>query len=170
MNFLCSLQLSGMTEVWELLSTHYSDELSTYKTLQSTVASIDRGEMVLPPEALTIPPIQQLKPVFHFSDHASFSHLGQDPAGIVGEFMTFAAAMESLRSIVAGTAGFTLNAWRCLEGLEYNVNLVEFLMQDFTRVYLQAINVQSDDPLERRRRFGLLMDALIDRVESSEAV
>lgn len=160
-----------MTEVWDLLRQHYPDELATYKALQSTVTSIDQGQVVLPPDSLTIPPIQHLKPAFHFTEQnmAGFLPIQQDHS-IVGEFTSTAAAMDALRGVVAGTASFVGNAWRRLEGLQYNVNLMEFLMQDFTRVYLQAINVQSDSPLERRRRFGLLMDALVDRIESSEAV
>lgn len=160
-----------MTEVWDLLKTHYPDELATYKTLQSTITAIDQGQSVLPPESLTIPPIQHLKSIFHFTEQnmPAFPPTHQDHS-IVGEFMCTAMAMDTLRSIVKGTANFTVNAWRKLESLQYNVNLMEFLMQDFTRVYLQSINVQSDDPIERRRRFGMLMDALLDRIESSESV
>ena len=135
------------------------------------IASIDKGEEVLAPEKLIIPPIQHLKPVFHFSEQnmVGFIPVHYDYS-IVGEYTSIATGLHALRQIVAHTAGFTINAWRTLEGLQYNIKLMEFLMQDFTRAYLQSMNVQSDDPLERRRRFGLLMDALIDRVESSEAV
>ena len=160
-----------MTEVWDLLKTHYAEELAAYRELQSSITAIDQGQGVLPPGTLTIPPIQHLKPVFHFTETnmVGFPPSQQDRS-IVGEFTNIAMAMEQLRAIVAGTATFAVNAYKNLEGLEYNVNLMEFLTQDFTRVYLQAIGVQSDDPLERRRRFGLLMEALVDRIESSEAV
>lgn len=170
-NLSPSLQLGEMSEVWDILNTHFPNEAALYKTLQSTVAAIDQGETALSLEHLTIPPIQQLKSVFHFTEQnmVGFPPVHLDHS-IVGEFTSLAAARECLRLIVANTATFTLNAWRSLENLQYNVNLMEFLMQDFTRVYLESINVHSDSPLERRRRFGLLMDALIDRVESSEAV
>ncbi len=160
-----------MSDVWELLGSHYPDEVSTYKTLQGVVTSIDQGEEVIAPEKLVIPPIQHLKAVFHFSEQnmVGFVPVHQDYS-IVGEYTSITTGLNALRSIVAHTTSFTVNGWRTLEGLQYNVKLVEFLTQDFTRVYLQAINVQSEDPLERRRRFGLLVDALIDRVESNESV
>lgn len=139
--------------------------------LQSTITAIDQGEAVLSQENLTIPPIQHLKAVFHFTEQnmVGFAPFHREYS-IMGEFLDMTMGMEVLRTIIANSVAFTVNAWRKLEGLQYNVNLMEFLTQDFTRVYLQAINVQSDDPLERRRRFGLLMDALIDRVQSSESV
>ena len=160
-----------MSEVWELLGSHYPEELATYKTLQGVVASIDRGEEVLPHHQLIIPPIQHLRAVFHFSEQSmvGFAPVQQDHS-IVGEYASVTTGLDALKQIVAHTASFTVNAWKTLERLQYNVKLMEFFTQDFTRVYLQAINVQSDDPLERRRRFGLLMDALIDRVESNESV
>lgn len=160
-----------MSEVWDLLNSHFPDETATYQTLQATIASIDRGDTAFSLDHLTIPPIQQLKSVFHFTEQnmVGFPPIHPDHS-IVGELTSLAAGHEALRLIVANTANFTFNAWKSLEELQYNVNLMEFLMQDFTRVYLQSINVHSDSPLERRRRFGLLMDALVDRVESSESV
>jgi hypothetical protein len=160
-----------MSEVWGLLKSHYSAEAALYKTLQATIATIDKGDPALSLEHLTIPPIQQLKSVFHYTEQnlISFPPVPMEHS-IIGDFTSLAAGHESLRLIIANTAAFTYNSWRILEGLQYNVNLIEFLTQDFTRVYLQSINVHSDSPLERRRRLGLLMDALIDRVESSESV
>lgn len=166
------VQLKEMSEVWSLLDSHFPEEAATYKTLQATIAAVDQGETVLTREHLTIPPIQQLKAVFHFTEQSmgGFAPPAHQDRSIVGEYMSLAAGLEALRVLVASTTQFTLNAWRTLQGLQYNANLMEFLMQDFTRVYLQAISVHSDSPLERRRRLGLLMDALIDRVESSESV
>lgn len=166
-----SSQLTSMSEVWDLLGSHYPEEFATYKILQCTVTSIDQGETVLPVEQLTIPPIQHLKHVFHFTEQnmAGFVPVHPDHS-IVGELMDTSKSLEALRTVVANTTSFTLNAWKSLQSLQYNAHLMEFFTQDFTRIYLQAIGVQSDDPLERRRRFGLLMEALVDRVESSEAV
>ena len=100
---------------------------------------------------------------------SGFSPNRQD-CSIVGEFLNTTSGFGALRVIISNTAQFTVNAWKKLRDLKYNVTLMEFLMQDFTRIYLQSLNVHNDDPLERRRRLGLLMDALVDRVESSESV
>ena len=160
-----------MSEVWDLLNSHFPEEMATYKGLQSTISAIDQGQMVLPHEHLTIPPIQHLKPVFNFTEQkmSGFSPNRQD-CSIVGEFLNTTSGFGALRVIISNTAQFTVNAWKKLRDLKYNVTLMEFLMQDFTRIYLQSLNVHNDDPLERRRRLGLLMDALVDRVESSESV
>lgn len=168
---MLSVQLADMTEVWELLNSHFPEEAATYKDLQGIIATLDTGEAELAYEHLAIPPIQHLKAVFNFTEQSTVVFGSAHPDhSIVGEYTSVTSGLASLRDIEAHMVSFTVNAWRHLEGLQYNVNLMEFLMQDFTRVYLQAINVHSDSPLERRRRFGLLMDALVDRVESNESV
>lgn len=160
-----------MSDLWALLDSHYPDETATYKSLQTTVTSLEDGDRVLPLDDLMIPAIQPLRSLFHFTD----SHMmGAAPVRqdlvVVKDFIELATKMELLRDVVSGTSKMTVNAWKKLESLQYNANLMEFFTQDFTRVYLQSINVHSDDPLERRRRCGLLMTALVDRVESSETV
>ena len=160
-----------MTEVWKLLNSQFPDEAATYKDLQGIFATLNTGEAVLSYDHLAIPPIQHLKAIFNFTEQNMIGFGSAHPDhSVVGEYTNVTSGLASLRDIVAHTASFTVNAWKHLEGLQYNVNLMEFLMQDFTRVYLQAINVNSDSPMERRRRFGLLMDALMDRVESNESV
>ncbi len=160
-----------MSDLWSLLENHFPREAATYKTLKETLASIDQGKAFLSTDHLVIPPIQHLKPIFHFNDQSmiGFAPVRHDHS-VVGEYTDMTTALEFMHTIVSGSVQFTVNAWKQLEGLQYNVTLMEFLTQDYTRVYLQSINVHSDDPMERRRRFGLLMDALIDRVESNESV
>ena len=161
-----------MADLWQLLRSQYPDDMKTFKTLQDVVASLEEGHPVLSPDDLVIPAIQPLRDIFHFTDPVAPGHtpaVRQDLA-VVREFSDVASKMDTLRDIVSGTAKLTTNAWKKLQHLQYNFNLVEFFSQDFTRVYLQSMNVVADDPMERKRRCALLMDALIDRVESSEAV
>ena len=161
-----------MADLWALLGTHYTEDMETYKSLLGVVSALEEGSPVLSPDDLVIPAIQPLRDLFHFTDPCAPGNsppMRQDLV-VVREFSDLASRMDWLRDIVSGTSRMTVNAWKKLQSLQYNFSLVEFFSQDFTRVYLQTMNVVSDDPMERRRRCGLLMDALIDRVESSESV
>ncbi len=163
-----------MADLWQLLRTQHPEDMATYESLHGILSSLEQGCTTLPLDDLVIPAIQPLREFFHFSDPSVPGPsppltMRQDLAA-VRDFSDLASKMDSLRDIVSGAARMTENAWHKLHHLQYNFNLVEFFSQDFTRVYLQSMNVVSDDPMERRRRCALLMDALIDRVESSEAV
>ena len=89
---------------------------------------------------------------------------------LVGEYSSLTCGLDGIHTIVANVARFSFNARRKLDGLRYDASLMDFFMQDTTRLYLQSINVHVDSPIERRRRFGVLLNALVERVESCESV
>ena len=121
-------------------------------------------------EQLTIPAVQHLKTVYHFIEPSMPGHLSSEDKSLVGEYWSLACGLDGIRNIVSHTSQFSFNARSKLEGRKYDAGLMDFFLSDFTRVYLQSIGVHVDDPMERRRRFAVLMDALVVRVEASETV
>lgn len=161
-----------MVEVWDLLRANFPKAASAHKELLSIISNLNEGITMFSTENLTIPAIQHLKTVFHFSEPSSLQ--GYNPSGddrsFVGEYWSLACGLDGIRTIVSHTSQFSFNARTKLGGRKYDAQLMDFFAQDFTRVYLQSIGVHVDDPLERRRRFGVLMDALVVRVDASESV
>lgn len=159
------MQLACMSDLWALLHSHHPDDFATYTSLQAVASSLEEGNYIVSLDDITIPAIQPLREVFNFKDpYMGVVPIRQDLIDVM-QLSDLALKMEVLHDIVSATSRMTVNAWRKLEGLQYNVNLMEFLMQDFTRVYLQSINnTHCDDPLERRRKCSLLMDVLADRI------
>ena len=153
-----------MTDIWTFLNSYFPEESATYKSLQAVLSTLEEGNHLLSLDDLTIPAIQPLKPIFDYADPYT---MGVAPSHqVVNELAELASKMEALRNIVSGTSRMTINAWRKLAKLQYNVNLMEFFTQDFTRIYLQSINnVHCDNPLERQRKCSLLMTVLADRAE-----
>lgn len=160
-----------MTEVWDLLNQHFPDAASSHRDLLSMIDNIKNGVAMYSTEQLTIPAIQHLKAVFHFSELpiAGFP-IAEEDLSLVGEYSSLCTGLDGVRTIVANASLFSYNARRRLDGLRYDANLVDFFMQDTIRLYLQSISVHVDDPTERRRRFNVLLDALVMRVNSSESV
>lgn len=160
-----------MSEVWDLLNQHFSEAASTYKDLMSVIGNIKSGVAMYSTEQLTIPAIQHLKAVFHFSEQPIPGFpIAEEDLSLLGEYSSLCTGLDGVRAIVANTSFFSYNARRRLDGLRYDANLMDFFMQDTIRLYLQSISVHVDDPVERRRRFGVLLDALVMRVNSSESV
>ena len=164
-------QVSGMSEVWELLSAHFPTAASTHKDLMSFIANIKNGVSMYSTDQLTIPAIQHLKSVYHFSELPIPGFpIAEEDMSLLGEYSSMCTGLDGVRTIVSNTATFSYNSRRRLDGLRYDANLMDFFMQDTIRLYLQSISVHVDDPIERRRRFGVLLDALVMRVNSSESV
>ena len=160
-----------MTEVWNLLTQHFPDAAATHKDLLGLIANIKNGVAMYSTDQLTIPAIQHLKAVFHFSEQPIPGFpIAEEDLSLLGEYSSLCTGLDGIRTIVANTALFSYNTRRRLDGLCYDANLMDFFMQDTIRLYLQSISVHVDDPIERRRRFGVLLEALVMRVNSSEAV
>ena len=160
-----------MSEVWDLLNQHFSNASSTHKDLMSMIGNIKNGVAMYSTDQLTIPAIQHLKAVFHFSEQPIPGFpIAEEDLSILGEYSSLCTGLDGVRTIVANTSLFSYNARQRLDGLRYDANLMDFFMQDTIRLYLQSISVHVDDPVERRRRFGVLLDALVMRVNSSESV
>lgn len=160
-----------MTDVWDLLAQHFPESASCHRDLMGMISNIKDGVAMYSTEQLTIPAIQHLKAVFHFSEQPvpGFPTTEED-LSLLGEYSSLCTGLDGIRTIVANTALFSYNTRKRLDGLRYDANLMDFFMQDTIRLYLQSINVHVDDPIERRRRFGVLLEALVTRVDSSESV
>ena len=147
-----------MSDLWTLLNSNFPNEVAIYRSLQAALSSLEDGKLTFPKKEITIPAIQPLKALFSSTDQYTDQNR-------VMELTELVSKMDALHGIVSNTSQMTFNAWWKLEKLQYNVNLMEFFTQDFTRIYLQSINSgHCDDPLERQRRCNLLMDVLIDRL------
>jgi len=160
-----------MTDVWDLLNTQFPNSATSHKDLLATITNLNEGIPLFSTDQLTIPAIQHLKTVFHYSEPMlpGFNNTHEDRS-LVGEYWSMACGLDGIRTIISHTSHFSFNARTKLEGRKYDAGLMDFFLSDFTRVYLSAIGVHVDDPQERRRRFGVLMDALVMRVEASESV
>ena len=84
---------------------------------------------------------------------------------LLGQHTNLLVGLDGIHSNIKHTSRFSYNARKRLESLQYNVKLMDFFTQDFACSYLHSIGVTSDNHLERRRRFDVLLSALVDRVE-----
>ena len=158
-----------MAEIWELLQLHYPEIASTHKELQSTISNLKEGVSMFATEQLAIPAIQHLKTVFHYEEQPL---PGQPPVDYspLGEFSALTSGLDSIHTIISNCSQFCYNARKRLQQLQYDATLMDFFMQDYPRTYLQLMGVCTDSPQERRRRFGVLLDALVDHLESFECL
>lgn len=159
-----------MAKVWEILQTYFPEVGNTYKELQSLLSTLSEGVSMYAIDQLTVPAIQHLKAVFHYEEQPLPGHTHPlEDKSLLGEYSRLLTGLDSVHTIVGHCSHFCYNARRKLGALQYDATLMDFFMQDYTRTYLQHIGVSVDETLERRRRFGVLLDALTDRVESIES-
>ncbi len=163
-------QITDMVDIWDLLARHYPSALAAHKDLLSVITNLNQGIAMFSTEQLTIPAIQHLKTVFHFSEPALPGTGSVEDRSLVGEYWSLACGLDGIRTIMSHTSQFSFNARSKLEGRKYDAGLMDFFLSDFTRVYLQSIGVHCDDPMERRRKFGIVMEGLVARVDASETV
>lgn len=157
--------MTDLKETWAMLRSHYSDTASSYDSeLGSMIAALNNGASVYAIDQLTIPAVQHLSGVFKLDDDQSPA--STDLVGIVDEFTRHATGLSSIRDIVAHTADISYNAKLRLDSYPYNTVLFDFFMQDNVRVHLQQMGTSSDDPLERYRRFSIVLDAVISKYKS----
>lgn len=169
--FPLPLQITDMVDIWDLLASHFPSAVAAHKDLLSVITNLNEGIAMFSTEQLTIPAIQHLKMVFHFTEPSlpGGRNVGEDHS-LVGEYWSLACGLDGIRTIMSHTSHFSFNARSKLEGRKYDAGLMDFFVSDFTRVYLQSIGVHCDDPLERRRKFGIVMEGLVARVDASETV
>ncbi len=158
-----------MVPVWELLVSHFPDTASKYKELQNIVSTLMEGVSMFSTDQLSVPAVQHLKTVFYYEDPTlpGYAPPIQDRS-LLGEYSSLLTGLDGIHTILAHTSQYCYNAWKRLSSRKYDATLMDFFLQDYTRTYLQHMGVSADDTVERRRRFGVLLDALVDRVESLE--
>lgn len=148
-----------------MLRSHYSDSASTYDNqLCSMISALTGGASVYAIEQLTIPAIQHLSGVFKLDDEQRSSSF--DLLDVVDDFTAHATGLANIHQIVAHTTDLSYNAKRRLDSHPFNAVLFDFFMQDTVRVHLQQMGTSSEDPLERYRRFSIVLDAVISKLDS----
>lgn len=153
-----------MVRTWSLLKTHYIDTHDLYQgTLKGMISALSEGASIYAIEQLTIPAIQHLRKLYTDDSHSSIS---QDLRVILEDFTTRTVGLDGLHSIIAHTADLSYNAKKRLGHYSFDALLFDFMMQDCARIHLQNMGTSSDDPLERYRRFNIVLDALMSKVDS----
>lgn len=151
-----------MKRTWGVLKTHYTDTHTAYQdTLKGMISALSEGASIYDIEQLVIPAIQHLRKLY-----TEDSNSQQDMRLILEDFTTRTVGLDGLHSIVAHTADLSLNAKRKLGSYTYEPLLFDFLMQDCARMHLQNMGTSSDDPLERYRRFNIVLDALLSKIDN----
>ena len=160
-------QVAGMTNTWQLLHSTFPEAAHTHRQLQDILTSLSQGVSLYSTDQITVPAIQHLKTAFHFEEPClpGYAAPSEDQT-LLGQHSNLLLGLDGIHTIVKHASRFSYNARKKLEPLQYNVNLMDFFSQDFARGYLHAIGVTADDQFERRRRFVILLSALVDRVTS----
>lgn len=160
------VQVSNMSQTWQLLCSVFPDASHTHKQLQDILTSLSQGVSMYNSDQISIPAIQHLRTVFHFEEPSLPGHIhSTEDHTLLGQHTNLLVGLDGIHSIIKHASRFSYNARKRLEPHQYNVKLMDFFSQDFTKSYMNAIGVKSDDHLERRRRFDVLLSALVDRVE-----
>ena len=155
-----------MSQTWQLFRSVFPEASHTHKQLQDILSSLGHGVSVYSTDDVAIPAIQHLRTAFHFEEPALPGHASSaEDHTLLGQHANLLAGLDGIHSIIKHASRFSYNARKRLESLQYNVKLMDFFGQDFTRSYMHSIGVTQDDHSERRRRFDVLLSALADRVE-----
>ena len=155
-----------MSQTWQLLHSAFPETTQTHKQLQDILTNLSQGVSMYATDQIAIPAIQHLKAVFHFEEPSLPGHApSAEDRSLLGQHSNLLVGLDGIHTIIKHASRFSYNARKRLEPLQYNVKLMDFFSQDFARSYLHSIGVTSDDHLERRRRFDVLLGALVDRVE-----
>lgn len=150
-----------MKRTWGVLKTHYTNAYAAYDdTLKGMISALSEGASIYNIEQLAIPAIQHLRKLY--AEDCST----QDVRLILEDFTTRIVGLDGLHSIIAHTADLSQNAMTKLGSCTYDSLLFDFLMQDCARMHLQNMGTSSDDPLERYRRFNIVLDALLSKLDN----
>lgn len=162
------LQVLRLSQTWQLLRLAFPETTQTLKQLQDILTRLSQGVAMYATDQIAIPAIQHLKTAFHFEEPSLPGHASSaEDRSLVGQHTNLLVGLDGIHTIIKHASRFSYNARKRLESLQYNVKLMDFFTQDFTRGYLNSIGVTADDHLERRRRFDVLLSALVERVETS---
>lgn len=152
-----------MTKTWDLLKKHYSDSYNVYENqLKGMISALSEGAGVYAIEQLTIPAIQHLRKLYTNDSQLK----SQDLRIILEDFTSRTVGLDGLHAILAHTSDLCRNAKRRLTVYSYDSLLFDFFMQDIARTHLQNMGTSDDDPLERYRRFNIVLDALMSKLDN----
>jgi hypothetical protein len=162
MKGLESPQVLDMKRTWEVLRTHYDSEYNLYdKTLKGMISALMEGAGVYDITQLTIPAIQHLRKLY-----ANDTTTTKDLRCILEDFTMRMIGLDGLHVIISHSSQLSANARKRLTVYSYDALLFDFFMQDFTRIHLQNMGTSVDDPLERYRRFNIVLDALMSKIDN----
>lgn len=153
-----------MSDVWSLLHAHFPEVSLAFNTeLKPMVDAFTEGTVPLDPSYWTIPPVHQLKAVYHY-DEPWIKGYPMEDKSLVGDFVSLSQGMYALHTVIANCAQFHNNTHTRLGDYSYNAVLFDFFMQDCSRSYMQQMGVTSDDPSERKRKCSQFLDTLTNRL------
>ena len=155
-----------MSQTWQMLNSSFPEAMHTHKELQSILTSLSQGVSMYATNQIAIPAIQHLKTAFQFHEPVLPGNGSTEDHSLLGEQSNLLLGLDGIHTIIAHASQFSYNARKKLERFQYNVKLMDFFTQDFARSYLQAMGVNAESHIERRRRFAILLEALVDRVEA----
>ena len=130
--------------------------------LKGMISALMQGASVYSIEDLTIPAIQHLRKLY--SDEAS--NPTTDINTVLEDFTTRVTGLDGLQKIIRHTTDLSANAKKRLSTYSFDTLLFDFFMQDVARMHLQNIGTSSDEPLERYRRFNIVLDSLFHKIEN----
>lgn len=153
-----------MSDVWSLLHAHFPEVALVFDSeLKPMIDAFAEGTVALDPIHWTIPPVHHLKAVYHYDEPWVRGYPLEDRS-LVGDYVNLSQGMYGLHTIIQHCARFHNNAHKMLSDYNYNAVLFDFFLQDCSRSYMQQMGVNSDDPVERRRRCSQFLDILAKRV------
>ena len=157
------MQVLDLTKTWDLLRIHYSDVYNIYENqLKGMISALMQGASVYAIESLTVPAIQHLRKLY--SDESC--NPTTDLHNLLEDFTTRVTGLDGLHKIISHTADLSSNARKRLSSYSFDTLLFDFFMQDVARMHLQNMGTSSEDPLERYRRFNIVLDSLFHKLEN----
>ena len=158
-----------MTQTWQLFRSVFPETSHTHQQLHDILTSLSQGVAIYATDQIAIPAIQHLRTAFHFEEPSLLGHTSSaEDHTLLGQHTNLLVGLDGIHTIIQHASRFSYNARKRLESLQYNVKLMDFFTQDFTRSYMHSMGVMSDDHMERRRRFDVLLSALVDRAAGAQ--
>ena len=161
------VQVSGLSQTWLEFHSSYPALSETFNNqLQQTYSALQAGAKVFALEYVSVPPVQSLGntyfPNYSLSDSSVDS---QNSEGLMEDFTNFATSLEKYRNLLYHCASFSYNSRKRLSNYKYDQKLFEYFLQDHPREILHRmeLGINLEDPSERKRRFSVILQALIER-------
>lgn len=158
--------MTDLKHTWAMLKNHYSDISEIYHNqLTGMISALNEGASVYAVDKLTVPAIQHLKGLFNLEGEGTQPN-SSDLHQVLEDFSMNAKGLGGVHNIISSTADLHHNAKQHLSNHSYDTVLFDFFMQDIVRMHLQQMGSQSDHPLERYRRFTIVLDAMVSKINS----
>lgn len=156
-----------MSQTWLEFHSSYPELSETFNNqLQHIFSALRAGAKVFALEYVTVPSIQCLGDTY-FPNYslADTSVNSDDVEGLMEDFGTFTTSLENYRNLLFHCASFSYNSRKKLSNYKYDQKLFEYFLQDHPKQLLHGmeLGINLEDPAERKRRFSVILQALIER-------